>query len=166
MKNTLAALGRALALFAVAGTFTAFPTMAQAPKATVVKNADEKGRAPYMQSLAHACPGGGNIICDVVFPAVPAGKRLVVERVNASIVFAGGGVRIAGLLTPLNTLFYFPLHLTDPRGESDPVFLVNESTLAFFDGGQSPIVHVVLNNRSDTPFINSTLSGYLVDLEQ
>jgi len=166
MKNTLATLGGAIALFAASGTFGAIPAMAQTPTPTAVKNVDEKGRAPYMQSMARACPGGSAVICQAVFPAVPAGKRLVVERVNASIVFAAAGVRIAGLLTPLNTLFYFPLHLTDPRGESDPVFLVNESTLAFFEAGQSPIFHVVFNSRSDVPFINSTISGYLVDLEQ
>jgi hypothetical protein len=119
-----------------------------------------------MHFEARSCPGGGNAVCDVIFPPVAAGKRLVVERVNISVIFASGGVRIAGLLAPQNVLLFFPIHPNEPRVSNDPVFLVNESTLTYFESGESPTFHLVFNDGFDVSVVNSTISGYLVDLEE
>jgi len=166
-KKPLTIMG-ALALVEVLGVFTAAPALAQTTtnRATIVKNIDEKGRSPYMQFQARSCPGGGNIICDIVFPPVPAGKRLVIERVSASVIFAPGGVRLASLLAPSNAQFFFPVHPIDTKVAGEPIFVVNDSTLAYFEGGQSPVFHWIFNNGADVPNVSSTISGYLVDLEQ
>jgi len=94
MKNRLVTIAGALALLAVLGRSYATPASAQWVKVALVKNVDEKGRAPYMQFQARSCPGGGATECQVVFPPVPAGKRLVLECVNASVNFATNGVRM------------------------------------------------------------------------
>jgi len=166
MNNRLLTITGALALVEVLGVFSATPALAQTSRATVVKNVDEKGRSPYMQFQGRACLGGGNIICDITFPPVPAGKRLVVERVSASVIFAPGGVRLASLLAPSNAQFFFPVQPTDTKVTADPVFVVNDSTLAYFEAGQSPVFHWIFNNGADVPVVSSTLSGYLIDLEQ
>lgn len=119
-----------------------------------------------MQFQARSCPGGGNAVCDIVFPAAPAGKRLVVEHVNGSIAFATNGVRIASLLIP-NGIMHLPLRTMDPKVTNEQnLLVVNERTLAFFESGQSPSFHVVVNNGSDVPFLTASVSGYLVDLQQ
>ena len=102
----------------------------------------------------------------IVFPPVPAGKRLVIERVSASVIFAPGGVRLASLLAPSNAQFFFPVHPIDTKVAGEPIFVVNDSTLAYFEGGQSPVFHWIFNNGADVPNVSSTISGYLVDLEQ
>jgi hypothetical protein len=164
VKNRLVTMAGALAILALLGKFYATPVMAQALRAVLVKNLDEKGRSPYMQFQGRSCPGGGNAVCDIVFPPVPAGKRLVVERVNGSVIFASSGVRIASLLTPQNVIFFFPVRPTDLKVTSDPIVLVNESTLAYFESGEFPTFHLIFNDGSDVPVISSTISGYLVDL--
>ena len=59
---------------------------------------------------------------------VAHGKRLVLERVNASINFTTHGIRVAALLAPQDVLFVLPAHpVFDPN-----VFVVNESTLTYF----------------------------------
>lgn len=158
MKNRISG---AVVLLAVLGGFSATPALAEWIRVALVKNVDERGRAPYMHFQASSCPGGGATECQVVFPPVPAGKRLVLERVNASVNFATNGVRVTGLLAPQDVLFVLPA-----RSMSDPsVLIVNESTLAYFESGQSPIFHLVVNNSVDVPFVTAVVSGYLVNLE-
>jgi hypothetical protein len=108
MKNTRVTISEAVALLAILGSFSATPAFAQWISATLVKNVDERGRAPYMHFQALTCPGGGTTGCQVVFPPVPQGKRLVLERVNASVNFATSGVRVTGLLAPNDILFLCP----------------------------------------------------------
>jgi hypothetical protein len=166
MTNRLMTIG-GIALLAVLGNSYATPALAQSIiRATPVKNIDEKGRSPYLQHQARSCPGDGNAVCDIVFPPVPAGKRLVLERVNAGIIFATSGVRIAGLLAPLDVLLFFRVQPTDSKVTSDSIFVVNEPTLVYFESGQTPIFHLVANNGSDVPVLTATISGYFVDIDQ
>lgn len=131
-------------------------------RAILVKNVDERGRNPYMEFEALVCPGGGALTCEVVFPPVPAGHRLVLERVNASINFAPGGVRRTALLTPGEMVQVFP---AAPISDPD-LLIVNESTLVYYDGGESPIFQIAIDESNDDPFITVAVSGYLVDLGQ
>lgn len=161
MRNRLVTLAGALALLAALGKFAA-PAVAQVVRAALVKNVDEKGRSPYMQLLFRSCPSGGNGACELIFPPVPAGKRLVVEHVNAGITFATGGLRLSALTGGPNVLLLLPA-----RPVSDPSILaVNEQTLAYFESGQSPTYRISVNSVSDVPALNATLSGYFVDLAQ
>ena len=166
MKKRFITFAGAVGLLAGLANLCAASAHAQVASSVAVRNVDEKGRSPYMQFQAHPCPGRGNTVCDVIFPPVPAGKRLVLEHVSSSILFANNGVRIAGLLAPVEIFFFFPVHPSSPTPSKDPIFLVNEFTLAYFEAGQSPIFHLVVNNGADTPLVTSTMSGYLVDLVQ
>ena len=127
-----------------------------------VRNVDERGRAPYLQFQGQSCHPDGAAICNVVFPPIPAGQRLVLEQVNASINFATGGVRRTALVTPEVGIIVFPVR---PTSDAD-LLIVNESTLTYYENEQAPIFQIVLRDGADTPLITVALSGYLVSLEE
>ena len=166
MRNRPVGIFGSLGLLATLGGSYATPVVAQwtrAPRTVTVpiRNVDERGRAPYMEFQARSCPGGGALTCEVVFPPVPAGSRLVLEHVNASINFAAGGVKRAGLLAPDDAIFVLPA-----RPTSDPnLGIVNEPVLAYYESGRSPVFQIVANDGSDVPVITAAVSGYLVGLE-
>jgi len=163
VKNRLITMAGALALLVVVGKFYATPALAQVVRAALVKNVDEKGRSPYMQFQPRVCSRNSTKSCDVVFPPVPAGKRLVLEHLNAGINFATSGVRFAGVLIAQDSgLSVFP---TRPSGDPN-LTIVNEPTLLYFEAGQTPTFRIGVNNDADVPVVTATLSGYLVDLEQ
>ena len=154
-----------LSLVAVLAGSYATPAVAQLTRparVVPVRNVDERGRAPYMEFQIQGCPGGGATTCDVVFPAVPAGTRLVLEHVNAGINFAAGGIRRAGLLIREQAIFVLPV-----RPGSDPnLSIVNEPTLTYFESGQTPIFQLVLQDTNATPLLTVAVSGYLVNLDE
>ena len=126
-----------------------------------VRNVDERGRVPYMQFAAVACDSADDRICAITFPAVPARDRLVLEHVNASVTFAIGGVKRAAVLMPGEALYVLPVHAM----EDPDLVIVNESTLVFFESGESPVFQLVLTDGSDAPLVTAALSGYLVHLD-
>lgn len=130
-------------------------------RSVLVRNVDEKGRTPYMQFQTVTCPGQGALICQMTFPPVPEGKRLVLEHVNASVNFALGGIQRIALLLPSDFIFVLPA-----RPISDPnVVIVNETVLAYFESGQSPVFQVISKDGLDVPLVTTALSGYLITLE-
>lgn len=160
IKRGFFSFAAAMVLVALFGKFYAVPAMAQAVSAMLIRNVDEKGRAPYMHYAVRVCQG--DAICDLHFPAVPEGKRLVVEHVNGGVSFAANTLRFTALVAPQNTQFLLPARrITDPN-----LMIVNEAVLAFFESGQSPVFRVGLSSTTDTTPINAAISGYLVDLEQ
>lgn len=157
MKNRLLTLAGALALLAVFGKFYAVPVIAQV-RAALVKNVDEKGRAPYQQSGFVQCTNG-NSFCDLFLPAVPANKRLVVEHVSANI-FAPVGLNGTFLIVGGNTSSALP-----GRSTSAPTLLaVNETVLMYFEAGASPLYRVVPSVADGSASFSATITGYLVDL--
>jgi len=135
---------------------------ARAIRPVLVKNIDERGRNPYMQFQVVACAGGLEPACAVTFPPVPDGQRLVVEHVNVSVAFAGAGVKRIGLLTPAQSIFVLP---QAPTSNADLV-IVNEPLLAYFESGQTPVVHIIRADAGDDVLITAAVSGYVVDLGQ
>jgi hypothetical protein len=159
MKSRLLTLAGALALMAVLGKYYAVPALAQA-RAALIKNIDEKGRNPYIQSGFLSCAAGTGL-CDLFFPAVPSGKRLVIEQVSANINTSA---------TPNATFLvvsggtYFTLA---PSGSAASTFFaVNARVLAFYESGQTPVYRVAMPSSSPGVAIGATVAGYLVDLTQ
>jgi hypothetical protein len=162
MKNRLLSFAGALALLAVLGHYYAKPLMAQV-RATVVKNVDERGRNPYLQSLA--CYSSTTNQCAVFFPAVPAGMTLVIEHISVS----------ADTPTPLQSVdiygngiiqsIYMPLQGTDSQGNS--IYTSSQPYLSYYTAGQTP--SAAINTKSaGFEFISGsvTFTGYLVNLSQ
>ena len=144
--------------FSLAGT----PTVnANVTDTVAVRNVDEKGRIPYMQRVALNCPT--TIFCDAVYPPVPAGMRLVVERVSADIFVNPGGINTTLLLVANGTVgFALP-----GRSMAAPnVVGVNEQVLAYYEAGEQPTYRVVFSAPSISGSVGSVISGYLINLSQ
>jgi len=125
----------------------------------IVQLRDEPGRNPFQQTVVNdTCELATT--CEVTFSAVPAKTRLVVTRFNASAFTTNGSnTMVYSVLTDGtgNIINTFP-HTTPVSSTS----FANESTLAYFEAKQTPIVKV--NNETGLINIRVTLSGYLVRL--
>jgi hypothetical protein len=162
MKNRLLTFAGALALTGVLGHFYAVPLMAQV-RAALVKNLDERGRNPYMQTLA--CYSSTLSQCQVFFPVVPPNKRLVIEHVNASVDsptalsvvdFSGNG-----------TIQHVLMQLQGQDSAGNNIYVANQPFLTYFEAGQQPS-YAVFAKTGAFQFVSAgmTITGYLVDLSQ
>jgi hypothetical protein len=96
------------------------------------------------------------------FPAVPAGKRLVVEHVSVY-----GGVptaqKVFALITrPNNVNHAVVLHPQAAFFNFD-YFTASESVKLYFDAGMSPGAFANRNNTTGTSNLIFTISGYFID---
>ncbi|HET9269366.1 MAG TPA: hypothetical protein VFO31_14430 [Vicinamibacterales bacterium] len=130
------------------------PAIAQI-RAAVVKNVDEKGRIPFQAtSLCVSAFPAPN--CFVTFPAVPAGKRLVIEYVSAEFNLSPNFQPAAALTNvsgginhPLPTFFRFGAN-----------YGVSSRLLLYAEAGQQPVLNAFGTSGS------GNIAGYLVDLTQ
>ena len=131
----------------------------QTAKPEVVQLRDEAGRNPYQQTVVNdVCELATT--CQVTFSSVPAHTRLVVTRFNASAFNTNGSnTMVYSVLTdPAEKIVNTFPHTTPVSGAS----FANESTLAYYEATQTPIVKV--NNEVGLISIRVTISGYLVHL--
>jgi hypothetical protein len=140
-------------------TVLATASAQQTTKPEIVQLRDEPGRNPFQQTVVNdTCEEA--MTCQVTFNAVPANTRLVVTRFNASAFTTNGSnTMVYSVLTDAagNIANTFP-HTTPVSSTS----FANESTLAYFDAKDIPLVKV--NNQTGLINIQVTLSGYLVHL--
>jgi hypothetical protein len=161
MKKALLTLASTLALIAVTETLTAVPAMAQRP--ALVQDRDSKARNFYEKT--DSCHITADA-CTVSFPAVPAGKRLVIEHVSAVTTMLPATAGFLNLLTLANTatgVFQFLPFTRTPGTLSFAYFVTNEVVQTTFDAGQAPSVTM---NASASPTISmsATISGYMIDI--
>jgi hypothetical protein len=143
----------------VSGTVTA--TISGTPNVNVANpataplffvNVNDPGRIPY-QSVKNnvICSGGG---CAAIFPAVPAGHRLVVQHYSGDLIVTAGSTLSASLaLNDGHVFSRFFLQVQGIRAKFDQL------VLAYFDAGQSPLV-AAGGDASEADF---TLTGYMLD---
>lgn len=151
-------IGAGFALVAtVIGAFSAAPVVAQVIRAALVKNVDEPGRVPYQSwSDSLQCGAGGCALSG--FPAVPAGKRLVITYVNG--VFLGPA--------PVST---FHADLVSSIGVTGGVAFLPAATETDTFHAVNTVTHVYMEEGL-TPFLilgpgfmsaSASITGYLVD---
>jgi len=140
------------------------PRVAAQVKAALVRSVDEPARVPYLYSAAPTCPFGND--CYIQGPAVPAGKRLRVTRLEGALIFQTGDT-------------FYALHVNNFRNPlaffSSPVFNgffygnvsgFNMAVDHFFEAGESPVLEVgcsALNSISNDPRSKLSIVGYIVD---
>lgn len=167
MKNRYFQIAGALALAATLGKFYAVPAVAQAVRAAVVRNVDEKGRIPY--NVQADC-SKFNTPTYCTFPPIPVNKRLVVEYVNgfiagSSTVYSVGMDHQAG-----GTMYMgLPVHLTSGSSTSK-YYAVSERILTYYDylppGSLHERPQIILGMSGNDFTAAFTLTGYLIDLQQ
>jgi hypothetical protein len=127
-----------------------------------IRNADEPGRIPYQSTKNNtgACPATGT--CFFNFGLVPAGRRIVIQRITGLNGFVGTPDRVTVLLNNGSGL---PLqHFYAPFVGSASFF--TQEVLSYFDAGQ--LIEVQINAFPATHAggliaQHVTLSGYILD---
>jgi hypothetical protein len=169
MRNRVWTAAGVLVLLAVVGKFYTEPLWAQV-RAAFVKNIDERGRIPFQAT--GSCSGGPGIdVCDVIFSAVPAGKRLVIEHVNVDVDSHLFGIlpglvlfqRVSGGATAVLPVFQ---RFTSDTLASISDYGSNEAVEIFVEVGESPKLHATGSLGFGVVVNVATISGYLVDLSQ
>lgn len=140
------------------------------------KNVDERARMPYAFEVEFS-PGscerncfnfaGNSFSYDFDAPAVPAGKRLVIESVSAILPSSALANRIALKTMATNSVTgaqkwaYYGPYFTVPSGL---IAGVGMSSTAFvtYGPGESPHISLILGSRIGLGG-SVTLSGYLID---
>jgi len=80
MKSRLLTFAGVLALVAVLGKFYAAPAIAQAVRAALVQDRDNPARSAFTTKV----PVDGNL--NAAFPAVPAGKRMIITNMYFNVI--------------------------------------------------------------------------------
>lgn len=128
-----------------------------------VQNVDERGRNPY-QVRVHCETSSGNG-CSVEAAAIPNGKRLVLEHINAAVqLYNANGIQNVNLfLKNSSRAVALPAQLVSSNGDFWN-YVINESVLVYVEAGDA----LVFNPSSWDSGVNATahLAGYLVDLDQ
>lgn len=128
------------------------------------QDVDSPSRSAYTAFLP--CFSQTTNTCTTFFPAVPAGMRLVVQFISASVdtptnlsyvYFYGNG---AAQASPL-----FTMQGNDQAGKK--VYIANQPMLAYFEAGQTPSIAMFAQTGSLESMSGAvTLTGYLVNLSQ
>lgn len=120
---------------------------------------DDPGRNPYqffknLQPCVHTT-------CQATTPAVPDGKRLVVQHVSAfgALTSPGNTVEVV-VSTPTSVLSTFapPVFGTTNQG-----FAFDQPVLGFADAGQTVTVFISTNGSFDQAASDFVVTGYLLD---
>jgi hypothetical protein len=128
--------------FLRAGCAAAFLALASAGAAAasrpiVTESIDEPGRTPYQENRQNLC--GLSQGCEIVYSAVPAGVRRIVDRISCEgLTDTANSVSFLSLL-PYDgaALRAFIPVTTGPLAKE---FLVNTATQIYFDTGDTPTV--------------------------
>jgi hypothetical protein len=117
-----------------------------------VRDIDEPGRSPYM---ATRTANSNNL----VFPAVPAGKRLVIEHISYFARFGSAGLQRM-LLFASNNQDLMEFQITPIQDGSNYDTVINQPVRAYVDAGFTPVTAVTGINVVSS---RATISGYLID---
>jgi hypothetical protein len=130
------------------------------------KNLDEKGRAPYQIEqlfIVSSCTFNGILyFCDHTMPAVPAGKRLVIEHITMFAALAGGVPDSVRFMHPVffSTVFWIQPTFTT-RAISGTHFFLDRPTNVYYEAGQTPILRLQTTGQPQS--VEFTIHGYLID---
>jgi len=146
----------------LATTFAAaqqFQSGAPAEKIHSMVNIDEPGRVPYWSVVSAKCNG---TVCTGTFNAIPAGHRLVIQRVAGDMSTqdqTSDGTRVLISFSNKFQVSSFPVNAFVPG-----VFVgaFDQPTLFYIDAGQTPVVQVHSGTLQMDTF-NPILIGYELD---
>lgn len=163
MKDRKVLLSR-LAAVSLVLLFAAAFAAAQAPQspATIglpTVSIDEPGRIPYYSVVSAKCNGN---VCTGTFNAIPAGHRLVIQRVAGDMSSQDPTTDGSRVLISLSNKFQFTSFPVSPFVSGVFVGAFDQPTLFYVDAGQTPIVQVHSGTLQMDTF-DPILIGYELD---
>lgn len=144
---------------------TPAPASAQV-RAALTKNVDEPGRMPFQASALFApsaCSFNSVLyFCSVSFPAVPAGKRLIIDYVTHFVALAAPGSPDSLRFQDRNNgnLFWVQPTYT-PRALTPSHFFLDRPVHVYYEAGDTPKVLMAITQQLAASEI--TVSGYFID---
>ena len=144
-------------LAALALVLTVTPAAAQ-PKAALVKSADEPGRVPFKVNVS--CSPTSSVNCQLSQPAIPAGKRFVVQYVSAFIETTNSGLIYMSVGSSSGLVFAAPATNVGLSGPAKRL-VVSQPVTGFINPGESWTIDFYVGIGGDGVAV---VSGYLVDL--
>ncbi|HEY2381334.1 MAG TPA: hypothetical protein VGK48_09155 [Terriglobia bacterium] len=137
----------------------------RAAVATLIQNIDEPGRNPYHQAIIFGQDSGSctPFVCTVNFPAVPAGKRLVVTYASAYYSLASGGAEQNVSIGANGNFFSDFQYLAAPSNLGFNRVIVGGPITYYVDAGNMPSLFLGGNQVSTGSLsAEATIAGYLI----
>ena len=146
----------------------ALPAVAGAqPKPALVQDIDEPGRNPYQQTMsfvAGVSTCSNNFTCTVNFPAVPAGKRLVLTYVSAAFGTAPNPASASITVSQsANTYLRLPAVTVNPAVVGAR-FIASGPVTFYYEPGDVPSVTLSAQTINFGSTDDVSLVGYLIPL--
>jgi hypothetical protein len=125
----------------------------------IISSIDDPARIPYAANASATC----GIQCDILFPAVPAGHRLVVQNITGFAGFTSTpqSVLVAAAADLDSKVSYFIV--PSAMGNQGAFSGFNQPVLMYLDAGQKPHVTLQAAGTGYRTIMVSTVTGYLVD---
>ncbi len=132
---------------------------------------DSEARQPYLAqrsapdlAAGNDCSVGGE--CQVHFPAIPAGKRLVIRYVSARYTSgAGNKMYSASLLLPGGQIFLQAPYAIPPNPSLAATWTItSQAAHATVEAGQTLTIESESNAYTAGDHLNIAVTGYLVDV--
>ena len=123
-------------------------------------NVNDPGRIPY-QSFAVG-PNTCSNLCEIIFPAVPDGHRLVIQHVSVNSQISTASAVVQVVVAGGNGANSF--FLVTPQGNSTLGFVdADQPVLEYVDSRQMPLVAIKLNLATFNGQPGATITGYMLD---
>ena len=145
---------------AVAGVLACGAASAQ--KAALVQEAYGPGRTPYQSNQlynpsASICPN--NFYCQIAFPAVPAGKRLVVTHASATYSMNAGATEA---IVEIGNGLFSTMDLPAPVNVGGNRYLASSPVTYYFEPGETPYIFITGGSVITGNTGHASIVGYLV----
>lgn len=142
------------------GTLASGAALAQ--KAALVQELYGPGRTPYQSNQlynpsAQICPN--QFYCQIAFPAVPAGKRLVVTHVSATYSMTTGAVEA---IVSLGKNLFDTMDLPAPVNVGGNRYVASSPVTFYFEPGDTPYVFITGSSVITNNTGHASVIGYLV----
>jgi hypothetical protein len=158
MKNKVWQIAGVLALVGVLGKFYAPPLLAQV-RAALVQDRDAEGRNIYQANSNCNSPDP----CVIAFPAVPAGKRLIIKQASALVKFGAGGTIVSVQLRGGTVFQYLPVIATPGNFAGETDFVAHAPVLASYEAGEQPNMDA-FSPTGGSFLMVASISGYMIDI--
>lgn len=123
-----------------------------------VRDVDNPARQIYQRSLQSSQSSVSSWL--VVFDAVPAGKRLVVEFISLEAVVSNGNV----IRAIVDHQQGDPTHRFPLSAQATGDFVAAQQMRMYFEAGETPRISVFRDTNTGTIYLAGTISGYYIDV--
>ena len=137
-------------------------SVASAQKAALVQPVIGPGILPYQNNQLYnpsssICPN--QFYCQVTFPAVPAGKRLVVTQASATYSLNPGATEA---IVSIGTGLFSTMDLPAPVNVGNNRYVASAAITYYFEQGESPVVFITGGSVITSNTGHASIVGYLV----